>query len=30
MSAVGPINSIPASSQAFAKSGFSDKRPYPG
>ena len=27
---LGPINAIPAFSQASAKSGFSDKKPYPG
>ena len=30
VSAFGPINLIPASSQASTKSGFSDKSPYPG
>jgi len=27
---LGPINSISFSKQAFANSGFSDKKPYPG
>ena len=30
LSAVGPINFIPAKLHSFANSGFSDKRPYPG
>ena len=30
LSAVGPINFIPAKPHSFANSGFSDKRPYPG
>ena len=27
---LGPIKIIPLSSQAWAKSAFSDKKPYPG
>ena len=27
---LGPMNLIPASSQAFAKSAFSERKPYPG
>ena len=30
LSSRGPIKVIPASSQALAKSAFSDKNPYPG
>ena len=28
--AEGPMNVIPASAQAWARPGFSDKNPYPG